>query len=229
MDKRHGFTLIELLVVIAIIAILAAILFPVFARAREKARQASCQSNQKQLVLAELMYITDYDQRFGGVWIGAYGTQQGQAFTRAWWQWRTYPYVKNEQLYQCPSYDSYRGWSTPGDCEMRIRGGIGYVWSWDPVEGPGGDLGWIARKKETRLEHPAEFILTGDSNCMGYGPYNNRPFVDWQNGAWPGNGGTITIHNDGHNCGFADGHVKFMKPSNIRYNQLCRVSGMPLP
>jgi len=62
--QRRGFTLIELLVVIAIIAILAAILFPVFARAREKARQASCQSNLKQLALSELMYIQDYDEKY---------------------------------------------------------------------------------------------------------------------------------------------------------------------
>jgi len=62
--KRRGFTLIELLVVIAIIAILAAILFPVFARAREKARQASCESNEKQLMLSVLMYVQDFDERF---------------------------------------------------------------------------------------------------------------------------------------------------------------------
>ena len=65
---RKGFTLIELLVVIAIIAILAAILFPVFARAREKARQASCQSNLKQLTLAMLMYVQDYDEKFPMYW-----------------------------------------------------------------------------------------------------------------------------------------------------------------
>jgi len=62
--KRRGFTLIELLVVIAIIAILAAILFPVFAKAREKARQASCTSNVKQLALGALMYIQDYDEQY---------------------------------------------------------------------------------------------------------------------------------------------------------------------
>jgi len=62
--KRHGFTLIELLVVIAIIAILAAILFPVFAKAREKARQSSCLSNLKQLGLACLSYAQDYDERW---------------------------------------------------------------------------------------------------------------------------------------------------------------------
>jgi prepilin-type N-terminal cleavage/methylation domain-containing protein len=63
MRKRHGFTLIELLVVIAIIAILAAILFPVFARAREKARQNTCLSNIKQITLGLIMYMADYDSR----------------------------------------------------------------------------------------------------------------------------------------------------------------------
>ena len=66
--RRTGFTLIELLVVIAIIAVLAAILFPVFARAREKARQASCQSNQKQIMLAYTMYRSDYDNKMLLTW-----------------------------------------------------------------------------------------------------------------------------------------------------------------
>ena len=71
---RHGFTLIELLVVIAIIAILAAILFPVFARARAKAKQSSCLNNVKQLSLGYQMYMSDYDEKFppqGGTFIGS--------------------------------------------------------------------------------------------------------------------------------------------------------------
>jgi prepilin-type N-terminal cleavage/methylation domain-containing protein len=68
MRSRRGFTLIELLVVIAIIAILAAILFPVFSKAREKARQASCLSNQKQIGLAMMMYIEDYDETYPPAW-----------------------------------------------------------------------------------------------------------------------------------------------------------------
>jgi len=226
MRQRHGFTLIELLVVIAIIAILAAILFPVFARAREKARQASCSSNIKQLTLAMLMYLSDYDQRYVGVY------EWGLPGQRWWWMHHIQPYVKNHQLFECPSYDNALN---PGNCEGRIRGGIGLTWAWTPIEGPGGDLGWLSRKKETSIERPAEFILMGDSNCMGFGPYNNAPFgpstnpAAWQGGAWPGNGGAINRHNDGMNVGYADGHVKFIKVQNIQHNQICRVAGMPHP
>ena len=95
---RRGFTLIELLVVIAIIAILAAILFPVFAKAREKARQASCQSNLKELALATLMYVQDYDEKFP-VWNRfAAANTQPLAPPAA-----VFPYVKNVAIYECPS------------------------------------------------------------------------------------------------------------------------------
>jgi prepilin-type N-terminal cleavage/methylation domain-containing protein/prepilin-type processing-associated H-X9-DG protein len=93
--NRSAFTLIELLVVIAIIAILAAILFPVFAQAREKARQSSCLSNEKQLALGILMYVQDYDETF------PCGLQE------SWWDntWyrTTAPYVKNEGVFRCPT------------------------------------------------------------------------------------------------------------------------------
>lgn len=100
---RKGFTLIELLVVIAIIAILAAILFPVFARAREKARQSSCLSNVKQLMLGTLMYTQDYDEvlprhitdHLGNEW------PDGQRYLG--WTYLIEPYVKNEQIFICPS------------------------------------------------------------------------------------------------------------------------------
>jgi prepilin-type N-terminal cleavage/methylation domain-containing protein/prepilin-type processing-associated H-X9-DG protein len=124
MSRRKGFTLIELLVVIAIIAILAAILFPVFAQARAKARQASCLSNVKQITLAMIMYAADYDQKninslawmpgcmLNPWWPGGYGR---------WWMndplgasdgwldapWKlTETYVKNRDLWKCPS-DSF--------------------------------------------------------------------------------------------------------------------------
>src|SRR5690349_15983360 len=93
----RGFTLIELLVVIAIIAILAAILFPVFARARENARRTSCQSNLKQIALGIFQYTQDYDERYPSRFYGN-GVNYGGA-----WAAVVQPYVKSEQLFQCPS------------------------------------------------------------------------------------------------------------------------------
>jgi len=97
MRKRQGFTLIELLVVIAIIAILAAILFPVFAQAREKARQASCADNLKQIALAARHYAADYD----GLWVPDWATWWGNS--AATWMEMQQPYVKSTQVYVCPS------------------------------------------------------------------------------------------------------------------------------
>jgi prepilin-type N-terminal cleavage/methylation domain-containing protein/prepilin-type processing-associated H-X9-DG protein len=101
---RKGFTLIELLVVIAIIAILAAILFPVFARAREKARQTSCLSNVKELGLGLLMYVGDYDECFPfGKWLDASGSG-------SYWYDVIQPYLKNRQILLCPSWDGNPGY-----------------------------------------------------------------------------------------------------------------------
>jgi prepilin-type N-terminal cleavage/methylation domain-containing protein/prepilin-type processing-associated H-X9-DG protein len=102
-SRKRGFTLIELLVVIAIIAILAAILFPVFAKAREKARQASCQSNEKQLGLSFIQYSQDYDEKWPA------GYNGGTAFTAtasllggAGWAGQIYSYTKSTGIYKCP-------------------------------------------------------------------------------------------------------------------------------
>jgi len=94
--KSHGFTLIELLVVIAIIAILAAILFPVFAKAREKARQTTCLSNEKQLGLGFLQYNQDYDEYFPT------GFHQPGNYIGSGWAAQIYPYIKSPAVYQCP-------------------------------------------------------------------------------------------------------------------------------
>jgi prepilin-type N-terminal cleavage/methylation domain-containing protein/prepilin-type processing-associated H-X9-DG protein len=104
---RRGFTLIELLVVIAIIAILASILFPVFAKAREKARQASCASNEKQLTLGVIQYTQDNDEQMpeGGGNIG-----------RGWGA-RIYPYVKSVNVYKCPDDPTPTGYNNVGNKE----------------------------------------------------------------------------------------------------------------
>src|ERR1051325_9939049 len=94
---KRGFTLIELLVVIAIIAILAAILFPVFARAREAARTSSCLSNTKQLGLAFMSYKQDYDE----TWVCGWGNN-GQPISGEWTMVLD-PYIKNTQIFRCPS------------------------------------------------------------------------------------------------------------------------------
>jgi len=109
--SNSGFTLIELLVVIAIISILAAILFPVFARARENARRASCISNLKQIGLGMLMYNQDYDERYPKTYtaLGAGDIPvDGEVFLNGFqsWQQMIYPYVKSHQLFFCPNTPS---------------------------------------------------------------------------------------------------------------------------
>jgi prepilin-type N-terminal cleavage/methylation domain-containing protein/prepilin-type processing-associated H-X9-DG protein len=101
--RSRGFTLIELLVVIAIIAILAAILFPVFARARAKARQAACSSNLKQLGLAFTMYAQDYDN-FLPIWGYGDTSDADNGPDEGFYSWDTVinPYVKNESMLKCP-------------------------------------------------------------------------------------------------------------------------------
>jgi prepilin-type N-terminal cleavage/methylation domain-containing protein len=128
MHRRKGFTLIELLVVIAIIAILAAILFPVFAQARAKARQASCTSNVKQLSLGFQMYTQDYDEHFPyWSWTLSDPFSSGHDasidhFESIWFN-AIYPYVKNSGIYSCPSandhttlsQNSITGWADTSD------------------------------------------------------------------------------------------------------------------
>lgn len=189
--SRRGFTLIELLVVIAIIAILAAILFPVFARAREKARQASCLSNAKQIGIAMMMYLDDYDECF----VSCSNTYR--------WYTPMYPYVKNAQVFKCPS--------------LRNDGGnanTDYVLN-----------GLFAHGlPQSQFTRPAEQIMIAERatgvGYDGYHPWPNSSSQNWDDlGAYlAGDGHNWFLdhiaqarHNDGCNYGFADGHAKWLK------------------
>ena len=103
LKRKSGFTLIEVLVVISIIALLAALLFPVFARARENARRTSCLSNLKQIGLGLMQYTQDYDEQNTRSW---YGVNSGPSDATDKYKWMDaiYPYVKSEQIFNCPSH-----------------------------------------------------------------------------------------------------------------------------
>ncbi len=198
---KRGFTLIELLVVIAIIAILAAILFPVFARAREKARQASCLSNCKQMGLAILMYAQDYDET-----ICPYVDSGYNFSTMAWWVVID-PYIKNDQIRKCPS--------------QRGTGYSDYGVVYPHVSGVGN------AKTLGDIEYPTETAMLTETEAQNAnGRYGNLylcycPFhyaegsISWayyHGLAWPGR------HNEGNNACFVDGHAKWMKRQNMISN-----------
>jgi len=193
MTRRSGFTLIELLVVIAIIAILAAILFPVFARAREKARQASCLSNIKQLALGELMYVEDYDGRL---------TPECSCSCPKWdytcWKDRLYPYIKNLQLYECPSSDA-----NPGTNPGQIGGNYGIV------------CNVVSNQKVGAVTSPAEFGMIAETNGQMHVKYwtSTAGAVPCGNGGCCGGdlrGACRFVHNGGMNIAFVDGHAKWL-------------------
>jgi prepilin-type N-terminal cleavage/methylation domain-containing protein/prepilin-type processing-associated H-X9-DG protein len=217
--SSRGFTLIELLVVIAIIAILAAILFPVFAKAKAKARQAACMSNLKQIDLAAAMYATDYDGRPVPMYIGNV-TLTGSAGTftgRAWWNGLLDPYMKNRDVLVCPSaefspafHDADNPCGNPTDSVLRHRTGIGMNWYRNDV---GADQGYWLWLTEDAIQRPADKVMFMDSLCVVAGP--NPPlgvsFDYWVNtGSWWGD---EKRHNDGNNIAFCDGHVKWMLKS----------------
>lgn len=131
MPRRQAFTLIELLVVIAIIAILAAILFPVFSQAREKARAISCLSNAKQLGLATAMYLEDNDESFPAVQMNMMGMAPIPS-----WVTVVQPYIKTTLLQRCPS-DISTNWNDPMSPRLTSYGYNGYF---DPYTAPYGNM-----------------------------------------------------------------------------------------
>ena len=218
--KRLGFTLIELLVVIAIIAILAAILFPVFAKAREKARQGTCLSNLKQIGLSTTMYVQDYD----GKWCPS---PYARADVVGWSvelaamapQAQIMPYVKNVQIFVCPSRTTPNGWTISGHAafgsaaypDIFLGMALGY--------GPGqlSDVGTPVDQMEKPAEVPAWADSTypttlGAGRCMAFpnlGYPNACNYLNFVNTR------DYTAHNGGSNIAFFDGHAKWYNAQMI--------------
>jgi prepilin-type N-terminal cleavage/methylation domain-containing protein/prepilin-type processing-associated H-X9-DG protein len=230
---RLGFTLIELLVVIAIIAILAAILFPIFAKAKEKAQANTCLSNEKQIMLAIIMYCSDYDN----VWFDPRTIQNPQygplppppAIPAAWNSqpadpqngpaYSIWPYLKNSDLYVCPLSVSYCG-ARPYTGDWRS------VPPWGPrlnyamnMDSPAGAYGSTPPYKLEAWTYPAEFCTLADGGPQDF--FNNNTPGCTYNG-FPHNGGT--------NVGFLDGHCKWMNKLDPLWNNCVYIpagSGTP--
>jgi prepilin-type N-terminal cleavage/methylation domain-containing protein/prepilin-type processing-associated H-X9-DG protein len=214
--RKQGFTLIELLVVIAIIAILAAMLFPAFAQARAKARQATCASNLKQAALGILMYAQDYDERL------PVGTMSWGPKKAARWMHQTYPYVKNAGIYKCPS-SSLPAWNS------RAFGNAGTY---------GYNSHMLNDENIAAIVKPSETLMVVDTPGAGVNAnrYRARPDVLIRAGVWrgaPWSNWTVTQsrvdyrHSEQANVAFADGHVKALRRDQI--NQAAAFEdGIPL-
>lgn len=214
--RRPGFTLIELLVVIAIIAILAAILFPVFARAREKARQTSCLSNCKQMVLGMLMYGQDFDETICPYFnSNTYAALQAAGDSNAWndasWYGLLQPYIKNWQVVYCPSKGQYLSYGVNGYHVTGCQGCNGTT-SFSRFQRPantvfGAETGYA---KEYGAAHNLpdrcsyETANSGFVMCPACAPDGSScgPYSTWA---------MTDRHNGGLNVMFLDGHAKWLK------------------
>jgi prepilin-type N-terminal cleavage/methylation domain-containing protein/prepilin-type processing-associated H-X9-DG protein len=223
--NRRGFTLIELLVVIAIIAILAAILFPVFAQAREKARQTTCLSNNKQIGLSVMMYVQDYDETFppcltkgqNGQWMGAFPDYvRYQGFMRSIMD----PYIKNVGLWICPSqhlkgnqFGEYTGYAYNaaylGGCEQQSKPPF--------TANPPAALATIQAPAQTVLG-----VENWPSANRAYPPSNKCVTSELAKAWWahwfaPENQEKWR-HNDGMTVLLVDGHAKWFKKTDADLN-----------
>jgi prepilin-type N-terminal cleavage/methylation domain-containing protein/prepilin-type processing-associated H-X9-DG protein len=190
-NGKGGFTLIELLVVIAIIAILAAILFPVFAKAREKARQITCASNLKQIGLASLQYEQDYDESFPIAAI------QNATSSTVYWPYAIYPYTKSFKVYQCP--DDPNNWGMSYGINNNCSGLS------TQLDAPAITACWMD---------------SGDVQGGGYETttpddgLNNDFTVYYFSGRVINKGNPRHVANNQINVLFSDGHVKISPPIN---------------
>jgi prepilin-type N-terminal cleavage/methylation domain-containing protein/prepilin-type processing-associated H-X9-DG protein len=218
MRKRDGFTLIELLVVIAIIAILAAILFPVFAQAREKARATMCQSHLKELNTALMMYVQDYDETLPWVQFltnapaANWGIKGGGTLNL------NAPYVKNLQILLCPSIQAY----AYNEILCGAGGGIG------PFSAPKPALKanfechlshWLARtgRALASIPLPSQTVVVVDGFRYPYAINPSNPIGANGWGFACHDAGDATRfqnrHSGGSNIAFIDGHVKWYRPN----------------
>jgi len=183
-STRRAFTLIELLVVIAIIAILAAILFPVFARARAKARQTSCLSNVKQISLALMMYAQDYDEAYPCV---------SHASGYDWWQ-PLHAYVRNAQIFRCPAY---RAAASDPATDYLLNGLFAHGLCMAQFDEPASQICIAVRDPnwdETGY-HPWPDDGSSWGDLSAYSEFAVAIGKD--------------VHNGGSNYGFGDGHAKW--------------------
>lgn len=214
-NRQFAFTLIELLVVIAIIAILAAILFPVFARARENARRASCQSNLKQIGLGVLQYAQDYDEKFPiGTTGGTVGNRGGG------WAGASLPYIKSQQIFVCPSdtktpntnpqisyaYNSgitypINGWSGPSIAAFNASSRTILVFEVTNIT-------WNPNTDITSPYSPDGDGYSGDIQPSG-GKYATGPLA--ASGGGTNYDATTGRHLEMSNYLFVDGHVKSLR------------------
>lgn len=194
-SKRNAFTLIELLVVIAIISILAAILFPVFARARENARRSSCLSNTKQLGLSVLQYAQDYDEKLPPSLIST-----TSPLTDKWWGFLIQPYLKSNQLLYCPS-DTGLNTNIPPNVN-NVSYGYNYLYlNVDPVAYNKGGVSLAA------IGTVSETVLLGDGGLPSAGSY----VIQWNSANYR----PRPLHLEGSNICFVDGHSKWYKMPGV--------------
>ena len=236
--KRLAFTLIELLVVIAIIAILAAILFPVFAQAREKARQASCLSNQKQIGMGLMLYVQDYDETYPCINRGII-TGNTVAYYMSWMT-QVQPYIKNTQVYECASarmndrsdMSQYLCLPPMGVPRGNVCTGAGFF---TPIGGAflapqkhygvnehivfnGGDIDNPNAQTMASIKRPADLMFIGDSSFALVPTLDRVMHANINRGDWwaypaPGQPGRLDPatgrHAGGSNLLFCDGHAKW--------------------
>lgn len=220
---RNGFTLIEILVVIAIISILAAILFPVFARARENARRASCQSNLKQIGLGLLQYIGDYDETLPHSFHGSFGdsTPAGTTPDNYKWMDAIYPYVKSEALFNCPSDSAtnrYRFRDGFNYGSYGLNGAYGAVLT-DNQTPPRSGNGLLVRMSAVVVPAATVWVTDNNNSPSDSNPGGSQGFY-WPSAAENPSVTTSTPrqlqniverHLDTTNVLYCDGHVKAHK------------------